>query len=139
MVVNASDIQICVYCPDGIGDGQYKPIAHIYNASLDIRASTKRVIHADNEDAIWEKDIIDSMSYSLAGSSYMVLAPGISFAFLKAKMYSREDVPLFFKIDTEEYFGTVKIINLRVSGNTEQNAQVTFTLKGQGKFSETEK
>lgn len=140
-VVNASDIRICL--PLNTETEELTPVAHLYNGSLTIQARFVSVVDGiatieDSDEAIWESDIVSSMSWSISGSSYLVLHPGHSFRTLLRLMISLEKIPVLFKIDDsdEDYKGDVRIRSLRKTGNTEDNTEVSFDLKGQGKFKE---
>ena len=135
MVVNASDIRIYITDPDNASE--LLPIAHIKSSSLEISAKNTAVTSLDG-DAMWEKDVINGFSWTLSGVSYLVMAPNVSFDFLIGIMYNGDNVDVFFYIEETEYSGTIKILNLRVTGATEQNATVSFKFKGQGKFNANE-
>ncbi len=132
MVVNASDIKICL--PFDGEEEEYVPIAHIFNASLNLSASLMSVIHYDDDDSIWENDIVDRLSYIISGTSYLVIAADYSFDDLLDMKLNRVSVPVLFNIGTNSYSGNVIIRNLRITGNTEQNALLSFIMKGQGVF-----
>ena len=136
MVVNASDIQICL--PFDGESADYEPVAHVFNATLSVSSSLKPIIKLDDADSIWDNDIVDGFSYSLSGSSYLVIAPGHSFDDLLNFQVNQVPVPVIFKILNVEYTGSVIIRSLRITGNTEQNAQLSFDMKGQGKFEKNE-
>lgn len=137
MVVNASDIKICL--PFDGEEEEYEPIAHIFNATLNLSASLMPIILYDDDESVWENDIVDGFSYTISGTSYLVIAEDYSFDDLLDFKLNRIPVPVFFNIGEKTYEGDVIIRNLRISGNTEQNAQLSFDLKGQGKFGKTEK
>lgn len=134
MPVNASDIQICL----PFDEEALEPIAHLFNASLNITSSLIPVIKYDDNDSIWSNDIVDGLSYTLTGTSYLLIANGYSFDDLLDMQVNRTPVDIMFKIENEEYSGKVIINSIRLTGNTENNAQVTFSLKGQGKFEKSE-
>ena len=135
MPVNATDIKICLPFD---GEEVLKPIAHLFNASLAITSSLKSVIKFDDADSIWDNDIVDGFAYTISGSSYLLIADGYSFDNLLTFQLNKTPVPVMFKIEEVEYTGSVIIRSLRITGNTEQNAQLSFDMKGQGKFEKNE-
>ncbi len=135
-VVNASDIRICL--PLTEESEELVPVAHLYNGTLTIQARFASVTDLSNEDPLWEEDIVTGMSWTISGSSYLVLHPGHSFRTLSRMMTALAVVPVTFKLDNsgEDYSGSVRIRRIRKVGNTEDNMEVSFDLKGQGKFQE---
>lgn len=139
-VVNASDIRICL--PETVESQELVPVAHIYSGTLSVQARFQTVTHIpaseESNDGIWERDEVIGMSWSISGSSYLITHPGHSFRTLSRIMVSLQAVPVKFKLDglSEDYQGSVRIRRLRKVGNTEDNTEVFFDLKGQGKYEE---
>jgi len=138
--VNASDIRICL--PLTAESEELTAVAHLYNGTLSVQARFQTVTvipdEDDSDEGIWERDEVIGMSWSISGSSYLVLHSGHSFRTLSRLMTSLTPVPVLFKINdtNEDYKGTVRIRRLRKTGNTEDTIEVSFDLKGQGKFEE---